>query len=174
MPRTRPKKPIGSEWLPVEYIRGVPNVLTSFVLVHKWKQSYRDKGVKIPKTRPCVFCGRWFRNIRSLNAHLNHCDKRKLYYQTLDHGWAFHIADKSFILRSDCWAYIREAVSLEETLNNEITAGTITEDAAIRLFYVHARGHLASWHNPRTGIVSVPWDPSPAETGPGPATAAES
>ena len=54
------------------------------------------------------------------------------------------------------------------------TAGTIPEDAAIRLFYVHLRAHLVSWHNKRTGIVSLPWDPSPAETGPGPATVAES
>ena len=92
----------------------------------------------------------------------------------MDHGWAFHIGDKSFKLRSDCWGYIREAVSLEKSLNDEITAGTIPEDAAIRLFYVHLRAHLVSWHNKRTGIVSLPWDPSPAETGPGPATVAES
>lgn len=169
MPRVRPKKPIGSDWMPIESIKGVPNVLTSSVTLHKWKQSYQEKGAKVPKTRPCLFCGRWFRSYRSLAVHLTHCDKRKTYYRMIDHGWTFHIGDKSFVLRSDCWGYIREAVSLEERLNDDITAGRLSEDLAIQMFYIHIRAHLASWHNPRTGIVSVPWDPSPAETGPVPA-----
>ena len=84
------------------------------------------------------------------------------------------IADNLFVIRSDCWGYLREAENLERRLNQDITAGKLTETIAAQMFYVHARGHLASWHNPRTGIVSLPWDPSPAETGPGPASAAES
>lgn len=173
MVRTGPKKPIGSDWMPIEEIRGIPNILTSSVRVHKWKESYRQKGQKIPKTRPCIFCGRWFRNHRSLAAHLNQCQKRKMYYQMLRDGWRFDIADKSFVLRSDCWGYIREAVSLEKSLNDEIATGRISDDAAVRLFYVHIRAHVASWHNSRTGIVSLPWDPSPDETGPDPAAPVE-
>ena len=172
--RTRPKRPIGDDWLKIEEIKGCPNILSSFVAIAKWRRSYRERGEKYPKKIYCVFCGRPHRNNRSHAAHLLHCQKRKMYYQTMDHGWRFDIGSKSFIIRSDCWGYVREAVNLERTLNEDITAGRISEDAAIRLFFVHVRGHVVSWHNSRTGIVSLPWDPSPAETGPGPATAAES
>lgn len=174
MVRTRPKKPITAEWMPIEEIKGIPNILTSFVRIHQWREGIAKKGQKQPKSRYCVFCGRPMRNRRANNAHLQYCQKRQAYLTVMRDGWRFLIGSKSFGIRSDCWFYIREAAALEETLNDDITAGRISEDAAIRLFYVHARGHLTGWHNPRTGIVSLPWDPSPAETGPAPATAAES
>ncbi len=134
MPR-KAKKPANTmKHMPIEYIKGVPNVLTSYVRVAAAKKARVLAGLPPSKKRWCVFCGRPFKVIQGLNSHLRTCEKRRIYKSTMAQGWEFTIGSEVFTIKTNNWSWIREAAAAEQDLNRQIAANEIAEDLAIRLF----------------------------------------
>lgn len=131
------KKPlITANWLPIETIHGVPNILTSRVLIAQMKKAREAEGKPPAEQKWCMFCGRPFMSIQALKGHLKGCEGRKAYQATKADGWNFVIGSETFNVQTLRWSWLREAASLEAEMNQRIADGAITEEgAAVRFNY---------------------------------------
>jgi hypothetical protein len=146
MPKKARKKPlITKNWLPIEYIHGVPNVKTSFVMLANMKKERAAAGKPPSEIKWCVFCGRAFKNIQARIAHLKHCEKRRIYKSTKAEGWHFTIGSRVFTVRTLIWCWIREAASLEAEFSQRIADGSMTEAEAVTRFNYFVLGHQATY-----------------------------
>lgn len=139
------KKPlITKNWLPIETIHGVPNVLTSRVRIVQAKKAREAEGKTSTPALWCMFCGRPFMSIQALKGHLKACSARKAYQAVKVNGWNFGIGSKTFNVRTIRWGWLREAASIEAELNKRIVAGELTEDQAVVRFSWFVSGLQAS------------------------------
>jgi hypothetical protein len=146
MPKKARKKPlITKNWLPMEYIKGVPNVLTSKVVLAGMNRTRILEGKPATKRRWCIFCGRPFMSIQALRAHLRYCEKRRVFMSTVDDGWRFEVGSRIFIVKTLRWNWLREAASLEAEFSERVLAGTLTDEEAAVRFNYFVLGHQATY-----------------------------
>jgi hypothetical protein len=142
--KSRKKPLITKNWLPIEYIHGVPNVITSYALLANMKKERQAAGKPPSKRKWCVFCGRPFLNIQARIAHLKFCEKRRIYQSTKAEGWRVNVGSKVFIVRTMTWSWIREAAAIEAEFSQQIAAGTLTDEEAATRFQWFVIGHQAT------------------------------
>lgn len=147
---------ITKNWLPIEYIHGVPNVMSSFVMLANMKKERVAAGKPPSDIKWCVFCGRPFKNIQARIAHLKHCEKRRIYKSTKAEGWQFTIGSRVFTVRTLIWCWIREAASLEAEFSARVAAGTLTEEEAVARFNYFVLGHQATYPRADAAMEEAP------------------
>lgn len=140
----------------MEFIKGVPNVLSSRVWLANLRKARLAAG-KPPSPRAwCVFCGRPFMSRQGRQGHLKGCEKRRTYLSTMVQGWHFTIGSRVFIVRTNRWSWLREAAALETEFNERILAGEITEDQAQIWYHWFVHSHNVSFPWTDAAVEDVP------------------
>lgn len=121
MARTSKKPLITKNWLPVEEVHGIPNILSSRVMIARVKRDRETAGKPPSKRFWCQYCGRPLMSIQALRGHLRFCKKREAYKAAMRDGFRFTIGSQSFIVRTNVWSWLREAAKIEKEFNRQIT-----------------------------------------------------
>ena len=162
MVRTSKKPLITKNWMPIEEVHGVPNILTSRVQIAKVKKDREVAGKPPIKKFWCQYCGRPLMSIQALRGHLRFCKKREAYKTAIRDGFRFTIGSQSFIVRTKRWSWLREAVKVESKFNQLIEAGEVDEAILVDRFTWYVIGHQDS----NTRAEAAP-DPLPVAEGEG-------
>ena len=127
MVRTSKKPLITKNWMPIEEVHGVPNILTSRVQIAKVKNDREVAGKPPIKKFWCQYCGRPLMSIQALRGHLRFCKKREAYKTAMRDGFRFTIGSQSFIVRTKRWSWLREAEKVEKEFNRRLAEGESDE-----------------------------------------------
>lgn len=149
----RRKPPITTNWLPVVFVKGCPNIISSKYLIADLRKRREEAGITAKLDSYCWFCGRPFKRSQAYLGHMRHCQKRAIYHQTMRDGFVFRIGTTEIRVRTNRWAWLVEAERLEAAANRQIAAGITPEADAVKSFEWFCRG-LAAAH-PGANVVSI-------------------
>lgn len=156
----RRKTPITANWLPVTFVKGCPNILSSKYLVAALRKRREEAGITSKMDSYCWFCGRPFKRPQAYLGHMRHCDKRAHYHQIMRDGFTFRIGTTEIRIRTNRWAWLVEAERIEAEANRQIAAGVTTEADAVKSFRWFCLG-LAAAH-PGANVIPTPPAAEPA------------
>lgn len=134
MVRISKKPPITTNWMQVELIHNVPNVLTSRTTLALAKKARETSGKRPIKIFNCIYCGRALKSIQALRGHLQFCPGKKSYLEAMENGFKFVIGSRVFTVKTKRWSWLRQAVDIEKNLNEQIGEGSVSEEDAITAF----------------------------------------
>lgn len=131
------------KWMPIEEIKGCPNIKTSFVTIQRrWREARENTpdGEPIPRQYYCVFCGRPQKSIHGLRRHMGHCQKRKFYRKCMKDGIDFTVGSKIFNIRTKRFKLLRAALTYEAILNEKIESGEFGAREAEMMYFFMLKG----------------------------------
>jgi hypothetical protein len=118
------KKPAPpKKWIKVEYIKGVPNTLTSKYLLKELRRERAEAGIDKDLPHICYFCGKGFERIQAFRQHLRWCRDRAAYTDAMENGFKFNIAGRSYSVKTNRWSWLAAAAELETGTNAGLAAG---------------------------------------------------
>lgn len=162
MPRRKP--PITANWLPVVSVKGCPNILSSKYMVADLRKRREEAGITAKMDSYCWFCGRPFKRSQAYLGHMRHCDKRRIYHQTMRDGFTFRIGTTEIRIVTNRWAWLVEAERIEAEANRQIAAGLITEADAVKSFRWFCYGLAAAHPGANVIPIAPAADPAAGET----------